>query len=121
MGGHRWEKLLQSQRVVILAEAGAGKTKEMEAQTARLRAAGEAAFFVPIEELDKLGLDVILAADPSGEKLFAEWKDTPGRVGYFFIDAVDELKLTDGKLSTSLTRLAAAIGDRPAGLFGLHV
>lgn len=112
LGGDRWEKLLQSQRVVILAEAGAGKTKEMEAQTARLRAAGEAAFFVPIEELDKLGLDVILAADPSGGKLFAEWKDTPGRVGYFFIDAVDELKLTDGKLSTSLTRLAAAIGDR---------
>ncbi len=111
LGGDRWEQLLQSQRVVILAEAGAGKTREMEAQTARLKEVGEAAFFVPIEELDKLGLEVVLAADPSAERLFADWKAEPGRVGYFFIDAVDELKLTDGKLSTALTRLAGALGD----------
>lgn len=111
LGGDRWERLLQSQRVVILAEAGAGKTKEMEAQAARLKDDGEAAFFIPIEELDKLGLEVVLAADPTAERLFADWKAEPGRVGYFFIDAVDELKLTDGKLSTALTRLAAALGD----------
>lgn len=44
-GGFGWDEVLRSQRVLLISEAGVGKTRECKAECYRLRAAGEAAFF----------------------------------------------------------------------------
>ena len=47
----RWSDLLAVTRVVILAEAGTGKTHELLETARRLRREGKAAFFCRIEDL----------------------------------------------------------------------
>ena len=47
-----WPDLMKAYRTVILAEAGAGKTFEMRAQANHMRNAGNAAFFIRIEDID---------------------------------------------------------------------
>ncbi|MCG8432455.1 MAG: hypothetical protein MJA83_00310, partial [Gammaproteobacteria bacterium] len=56
-GALGWPELLKRNRVVILAEAGSGKTFEMQEQANRLYADGQDAFFAPLEALDREGLD----------------------------------------------------------------
>jgi hypothetical protein len=46
-----WSELLR--RVLLIAEAGSGKTREMQAQAQRLSAEGKAAFFLALESLDR--------------------------------------------------------------------
>ena len=43
-----WDELLRSQRILIVSEAGAGKTYECRAQQSKLWNAGEAAFFLDL-------------------------------------------------------------------------
>src|SRR5665213_1400866 len=50
-GGIGWSELLLSKRVLIVSEAGAGKTFECQAQQAKLWDAGEAAFFMDLATL----------------------------------------------------------------------
>jgi hypothetical protein len=53
LGGHLpgWPVLLEQSRVVILAEAGGGKSSELKAQRAALMAQGHCALLVPVDEL----------------------------------------------------------------------
>ena len=46
-----WNELLRSHRVLIVSEAGAGKTYECRAQQAKLWEAGEPAFFLELATL----------------------------------------------------------------------
>ena len=50
-GSFGWEELLRSQRVLIVSEAGAGKTYECRAQQAKLWKVGEPAFFLDLATL----------------------------------------------------------------------
>lgn len=102
-----WPELLQNSRVVILAEAGAGKTREMIEQTNRLIAEEQFAFFVALESLDREPLIDLLSA--SQEVAFENWKADGQAPAWFFLDAVDELKLTEGKLERALLRLSKSI------------
>lgn len=102
-----WSELLQHPRVILLAEAGSGKTEEMQAQATRLRAEGKPAFFVPLESLDKDPLRELLS--PAEEQALVAWKADEQATAFFFLDAVDELKLTEGKLERALGRLAREI------------
>ncbi|HEX6903847.1 MAG TPA: hypothetical protein VF789_29320 [Thermoanaerobaculia bacterium] len=102
-----WAELLQHPRVLLLAEAGSGKTVEMRAQAVRLSAEGKPAFFIPLESLHYDALSGILSA--AEEQAFAAWKVNDQSTAWFFLDAVDELKLTDGKLERALGRLAKEI------------
>jgi len=102
-----WTELLQHPRVVLLAEAGSGKTVEMREQADRLRAEGKPAFLVALESLDREPLAALLS--PREEQAFEAWKADDQSTAWFFLDAVDELKLTQGKLERALARLAKAI------------
>jgi hypothetical protein len=102
-----WPELLQCPRVLLLAEAGSGKTAEMREQAARLRVEGKPAFFVPLESLDRDPLTDLLS--PEEEQAFAAWKGEDQSTAWFFLDAVDELKLTRGKLERALNRLVREI------------
>ncbi len=112
--GTAWDELLKSERVVILAEAGSGKTKEMLAQERQLTSEGKPAFFIPVEALDREGVRGYLSTNSAVEQRFDSWSADGDQTAWFFIDAVDELKLTDGKLSSALGKLAREIGDHQA-------
>jgi hypothetical protein len=102
-----WPELLTHPRVVILAEAGSGKTREMQEQAKRLVGEGQFAFFLPLESLDRESLTELLSADE--ERRFQAWKADGRAPAWFLLDAADELKLTQGKLSRALNRRAKAI------------
>ena len=102
-----WPELLEHARVIVLAEAGAGKTREMEEQAKHLEKEGRFAFFVPLEDLDRESIANVLS--PLDEKRLEAWKADGRALSWFFLDAVDELKLTGGKLDRALRRFSTAI------------
>ena len=104
-----WVDLLEHARVVLLAQAGAGKSREMEEQAKRLVEEGRFAFFLPLESLDREPMVDILS--PIDETRFEAWKADYEAPAWFFLDAVDELKLTDGKLDRALRRLSKDINS----------
>ena len=105
--GIGWSKLLQYDRVILLAGAGAGKTREMEEQAKHLVGEGRFAFFVPLESLDREAFVHLLSMDE--QERFEAWKADGNAPAWFFLDAVDELKLTEGKLDRALRRLPVAL------------
>lgn len=109
-GGIGWPELLESDRVVLLAEAGSGKTEEMRAQARRLVEEGKAAFFAPVEYLDQEPFADLLPVEE--RERFKEWRTDPEAPAWFFLDAVDELKLTEGRLDRALRRFSQAIDGR---------
>ena len=102
-----WSELLEHSRVVLLAEAGAGKSREMSEKAKGLFKEGRYAVFVPLESLDSEPLTCLL--EPSDEVKFEAWKTEGNEPGWFFLDAVDELKLTNGKLDRALLRFSRDI------------
>jgi hypothetical protein len=103
-----WSHVLAVPRVVVLAEALSGKTHEMKQQCSELRSAGHCAFFVPLEELPERTISDLLNTKDSG--LFERWlgSDQPA---YFFLDAVDELKLRRNTLEKALNRFVKDIRE----------
>ena len=105
-----WPKLLDYNRVILLAEAGAGKTVEMREQVKRLVGEGKFAFFVALESLDRDPISDCFSQDEM--RKFDAWKEDHEAPAWFFLDAVDELKLTQGKLDRALLRLSRDIDGR---------
>ncbi len=85
----KWDDLLSLYRVVILAEAGAGKTEEMKAVTERLRGEGKKAFFLRLEHLCS---NLETSFDVGSPEEFSGWLSS-GEPGWFFLDSVDEARL----------------------------
>lgn len=101
-----WTDLQEAYRTVILADAGAGKTFEMEGQARRLRERGRQAFFLRIENISD-GLAGSLEVGTSDD--FTQWQQGEEE-GWFFLDSVDEARLDDPRaFETAIGRLASAI------------
>jgi hypothetical protein len=101
-----WEIVLAARRAVVLAEGGNGKTEEFRQQVRKLKAGGHFAVFVPVEDLDNASLDDAL--DVSDEALYTTWK-TSDQAGYFFLDSVDEARLTQKSFARCVRNLQKAI------------
>lgn len=116
-----WKELHQKRVVVVLGEAGIGKTTEFELEAKRLTDAGQSAFFLPLNLLRtteewQLALGSALEA-------FSTWKAGTGE-GFFFLDAVDEarlqthadftraLQIVRGALAGHMARVRIAISSR---------
>lgn len=97
-----WEELLKRPCVIILGEPGSGKTEELRAITRRLRETGVFAFFCRIEFLQEL--DVRQALDIGTSIEFDEWI-TGDKEAYFFLDSVDEARLSSRKAFEKALRL----------------
>ena len=104
-----WSELLRYSRIILLAEAGSGKTAEMQEQANRLTGEGRFAFFLPLESLGQVQGQVTDSLSAAEEERFDRWKADGKEPAWFFLDAVDELKLTEGKLDRALNRLSKAI------------
>lgn len=84
-----WESLLLEYRIVILAEAGAGKTTEFIQQAKKLEIEGKFSFFIRIEDIDN---DFIESFEVGNEDFFDGWLQSTDEA-WFFLDSVDEARL----------------------------
>jgi hypothetical protein len=106
-----WDELLRSQRVLIVSEAGAGKTYECRAQQEKLWQAGEAAFFLDLATLAGSSVREMLGGEGEEERL-ERWLRSQSEIATFFLDSIDELKLTLGKFDQALKRLNKALAGQ---------
>lgn len=90
-GELHWADLLNHQRVILLSEAGSGKTAEIRNVTRQLRSEGKSAFFLRIENVSPELEDAI---EEGTFDEFESWLDS-GSEGWLFLDSVDEARLKD--------------------------
>jgi hypothetical protein len=107
-----WDSILRSQRILIISEAGAGKTYECRQQRQRLWDVGEPAFLLELATL--AGSDVRAMLDQDEERRLDAWLTSQSDVATFFLDSIDELKLSLGSVEQALKRLRKAIGGHLA-------
>jgi hypothetical protein len=111
--GEDWAKLLERSRVVILAEAGTGKTHELLEAARRLRKQGKSAFFCRLEDLAVLPLAEALEEGNIAE--FDSWS-AGQESGFFFLDSVDEARLKDSRyFERALRSLARSLARGRGG------
>ncbi len=84
-----WDVLLKQYRVILLAEAGSGKTIEIRETARKLQSEGKAAFFIRLENVS-LGLKEAL--EGSSYEDFQAWLVSNDE-GWLFLDSVDEARL----------------------------
>ena len=108
--GTTWQDLLRSKRVLMISEAGAGKTYECREQAQRLWDTGEPAFFVELTGLAAGDLRNLLGHDE--EARLDAWLSSQSDVATFFLDSIDELRLSRGSFELALKRLRKAIGSK---------
>src|SRR5258708_2587762 len=90
--GLGWDELLQKWRVVVLAEAGSGKTSELSERARLLSAGGKHAFSLSVTDVANDGLENALAHTQRPQ--LASWQGG-NEEAWFFLDSVDEAKSKD--------------------------
>jgi len=108
LGSLEWNDILEYPRVLILAQGGVGKTREMQEQASKLNKSDQAAFFIPLERLNDSPIKEVLGFD-DGDR-FEEWLKHQSSFGWFFLDSVDELKASQGSLERALRKFSQALG-----------
>ena len=94
-----WDQLPDLYRVIILAEAGAGKTEEIQQITTKLRSEGKYAFFFRLESLSG---SLRTSFEIGNEREFEAW---------FFLDSVDEARLKSFRnVEEAVRNFAAELG-----------
>ncbi len=86
-----WQSLTIEYRVVILSEAGSGKTAEIRHIAQNFRDEGKAAFFLRLEHIPTDFEDAFEVGDLEA---FSEWLES-GEEAWLFLDSVDEARLKD--------------------------
>lgn len=89
----RWPNLLSEYRVILLSEAGSGKTEEVRNIARELRQEGKPAFFVRIEHVSQDFEDAFEEGSFEGLSAWA----ASGEEGWLLLDSVDEARLRDPK------------------------
>ncbi|GAB6176747.1 hypothetical protein JCM16814_16380 [Desulfobaculum senezii] len=89
-----WDDIEKEFRTVILAEAGAGKTYEMETRATSMDEAGKASFFIRIEDIED-GFDS--AFEVGSADGFEKWLQSQDEA-WFFLDSIDEARLKNQRL-----------------------
>jgi hypothetical protein len=109
-GETTWEQLLEENNyIVLLGEAGSGKTTEIYNRAKILREKGNNAFFSTIENLCAIQ-EIYDSLNPKEGLKFKEWVQSD-KVGIFFLDSWDEAKLHNRSFDTALRILFNHIPD----------
>ena len=101
-----WKDLFRVPRVVILGEAGAGKTREARRAVEMLVERGNFALFVEMQALAAQGLED--AAEGFRAPEFLQWRQSTAP-GWFVVDSLDEAKLRNHTLRDALRQLRRAL------------
>jgi hypothetical protein len=108
--GPHWDDLLTARRVLIVSEAGVGKTYECRACQQRLWSQGEPAFFLELSTLADTDVRDMLGQD---ERIrFDGWLQGQSEIATFFLDSIDELKVSQKSFEQALKRLGRATAGR---------
>ncbi len=108
-----WDDLLNESRVIVLGEAGSGKTWELRERVRLLTVRGEFAFFIRLDQLVGRELKTVLNAEEQGR--YAQWKQSTSPA-HFFLDSVDEAKFHKvSDFYATLQRFANEIGTDSLG------
>jgi hypothetical protein len=105
-----WDSILAKWCVVVLGEAGTGKTTEFQRQVARLVKDDKYAFFVTIEELAEK--ELVATLHPADSERLTRWENSTDEA-MFFLDSLDEAKLHGGSLNRALITWLQAIKKNP--------
>jgi len=106
--GLTWEEILSTRWVVVLGEAGTGKSTEFKLRPAILRDRGTRAFFMDITALAQDGPE--LAVTTEDIELLRTWRDS-SEESTFFLDSLDEAELRQLSLQRALRKLGIYAGD----------
>ncbi len=102
-----WSDLLKAWRILIVSEAGVGKIYECRACQQRLWDGGEGAFFLELATLADEHLRDMLTAEECDR--FDAWLKAQSEVATFFLDSIDELKISQRSFEHALKRLGRAL------------
>ncbi len=100
-----WDELLRRRRVVVLAEAGSGKTTELEEQARRVQERGDVAFLSTVQNVGVKGLESALR---SRAVELSVWRNSD-QPAWLFLDSVDEAKGAKIRLAEALREVAVGI------------
>lgn len=103
-----WPELLAKRRVVMLAEAGSGKTEELLEQARLQSAADKYAFYATVQDVSRGGLENALR--PSDREQLNVWRSSD-EPGWFFLDSIDEAKLDNIRLDRALRQIATGVAS----------
>lgn len=106
LGALAWPDLLKRRRVVILAEAGSGKTSELRAKAVETTAAGTQGFYLTVNDVAAKGVATALGATAGAR--FSSWL-AGSEEGVIFLDSVDEARINGQSFSVALKALEAAL------------
>jgi hypothetical protein len=113
-----WDTLVERRRVVILAEAGSGKSTEFREQARLMSEQGRSTFITTLQKIgQRAGLQAALGQ--SEWRRFEQWQAT-GDPCWLFLDSVDEAKRADFTLFDILTDVADAIDGFSARVHNLR-
>lgn len=102
-----WPTLLESDRILIVSEAGMGKTHECRQQQEQLWSDGHSSFFLELSTITANSADWPLS--PEERQRLEGWRTAQTERAFFFLDSIDELKLTRRSFTSTLKQFAAAI------------
>lgn len=108
--GSTWDDLLRSKRILLISEAGSGKTHECRAQAELLWDEGKPSFFIELATLATNDLRSLL--DSEEEERLEAWLSSQSAEATFFLDSYDELKLSRVSFEQALKRLKKGIRDQ---------
>ena len=101
-----WSNLISEYRLILLSEAGAGKTAEISNQANTLREQGKPAFFL---RLELVGRDFEDAFEVGSYEAFEKWLASVEE-GWLFLDSVDEARLRNpGDFELAIRKLSRRI------------
>ena len=103
-----WDALLEHPYVVVLGEAGTGKSTEFQLRAQSMAAQGRFSFFAELSELAADGLTQSLDVDDDAR--LEEWRASQDDA-VFFLDSLDEAKLQNRTLKQALRRLRRDLKD----------
>jgi hypothetical protein len=101
-----WFNILKEYRLILLSEAGSGKTAEIRNVACMLRKEGKPAFFLRLEHIPR---DFEDAFEVGTYEAFEEWLAS-GEEGWLLLDSVDEARLRNpGDFELAIRKLSRQI------------
>lgn len=103
----RWPNLIKEYRLIILSEAGSGKTAEIHNIARTLKEQGKLAFFLRLEHIPR---DFEDSFEVGTYETFEEWLAS-GEEGWLLLDSVDEARLRNPRdFELAISKLSRRIG-----------
>lgn len=104
----RWSNLLERRRVVILAEGGSGKSTEFQQQALLQAGDGKDAWYLSVQAAAEEGVERSLLANERAR--FRAWRASD-RLGWLFVDSIDQARLNRVSFEKALRRIAEDIQE----------